>query len=354
RNNKTLAALDAKYPGKLRFVFKHAPLSFHDRALPAAYFAIEARKQGGDALFFKAHDALYASPALDDDAFARIAGELGIDGKKALDAVAKASGKLAVEKDQAEGDDLDVKGTPCTFVNGRRVEGAESLAVFDKVVDEELKKAEAKIAGGLPVAKLYAETIAGGKGGPAELVIPKSAGWKGGAKAQVILHVFSDFQCPFCKRLEVRDPNDSDGKTGGLAAVQKKYGDKIKIVWRDYPLDFHARARPAAALAREALAQKGQAGFWKAHDALFAGQGDFSEPALEAIAKQIGLDWKKAKTALDEGTWSAAIEEDVKEGNRIGVSGTPTVFVDGHRIVGAQPEAVLVRAIDRALSLRAK
>jgi predicted DsbA family dithiol-disulfide isomerase len=96
------------------------------------------------------------------------------------------------------------------------------------------------------------------------------------------------------------------------------------------------------------------AAFWKIHDALFAGQGDFSDQALEAIAKQAGVDWKKAKAAIDAGTWNAAIDEDLKEGNRIGVSGTPTIFVDGHRIVGAQPESVLVRAVDRALAAHAK
>jgi protein-disulfide isomerase len=271
-----------------------------------------------------------------------------------MDAVAKSTWKLAVERDQAEGEDLDVKGTPCTFVNGRRVDGSESLATFEKVVDEELKKAEAKVAGGVPASKVYAETIAGGKGGAVELAIPKNAAWKGGAKAKVVVQVFSDFQCPFCKRLEVKDANDTDERTGALATVSKKYGDKIKIVWRDYPLEFHARARAAAALAREALAQKGQAAFWKIHDALFAAQGDFSDDALEAIAKQSGIDWKKAKAAIDAGTWNAAIDDDQKEGNRVGVSGTPTLFVDGHRIVGAQPALVLERTIDRALAAHGK
>jgi protein-disulfide isomerase len=322
--------------------------------MPAAMLAIEARKQGGDAAFFKAHDLLYASPSLGDDDLSRIATTLGLDAKKASDAIAKSAWKAAVERDQLEGDDLEVKGTPCTFVNGRRIEGAQPLAVFEQVVQEELAKADTKVKSGTPLAKLYAETIAGGKGGPADLSVPKTAPWKGGAKAAVVVQVFSDFQCPFCRKLEVRDPDDQDGITGALAAATKKYGDKIKILWRDFPLEFHPRARAAASLAREAFAEKGNAGFWKVHDELFANQADLGDAALEVIAKKAGLDAKKVRRALDEGTWSAAIDDDQKEGNRLGISGTPTVFVDGHRIVGAQPEAVLTRAIDRALAQHAK
>lgn len=348
RHQATLEKLEAKWGSKLRVAFKHMPLGFHDRALPASVLAIEARAQKGDAAFFRAHDALFAAPSLADEELLRVAADLGLDLAKVKAALAGLTHAPVVDDDVDQAASLGVRGTPTTFVNGRRVVGAQSFEVFDRLVAEELAKADAKIAAGTPAAQVYATTIGSGKGGPVVVPVPASAPWKGGADAKVVVQVFSDFECPYCRRLEIVDP--ADDATGGIARLAATYGKKIKIVWRDHPLEGHDRGHDAAALGREAMKQKGNAGFWKVHDALFAAAPDLSDATFESIAKKHGLDWPKAKAAIDAGTWDAAIEADVQAGIDAGVSGTPAILVGERLFAGAQPYAVLAKAVDRALA----
>jgi protein-disulfide isomerase len=154
--------------------------------------------------------------------------------------------------------------------------------------------------------------------------------------------IFSDFQCPFCKRVEPT-----------LAAIEKEYGDKVKFVWRNMPLPFHADAPLAAEAAMEAFAQKGNAGFWKMHDKLFEAQGSSEDaikrPGLEKIAQDIGLDMTKFKAALDSSPHKAKIDADNKIGNDAGINGTPAFVINGYYLSGAQPDAAFKKLITRAL-----
>jgi len=353
RVEPTLTALENAYPGKLRFVWKNQPLSFHKRAMPAALAAWEVYKQKGADAFFKMHDLLFASqPKLENEDLEAAAQLIpGVDAKKVLAAVDKEKWKADIEADMEQAESLKVSGTPHAFINGRAITGAQPIDKFKKLVDAELAKAEAKVKAGTAPDKLYAETIASGKivGGVVDLPIPADAPWKGGAKAKVVVQVFSDFQCPFCRRLARTQPDDTSGQTGALEKIAKKYGDKIKIVWRDFPLSFHPRAIPAAVLAREAKKQKGNAGFWMVHDELF-GTSALEDDTLEAIAKRVGLDWKKVQAAMAQSSWKDLIDADMKAGNAVGVTGTPAVFVNGKMIVGAQPEEAFVKLIDKALA----
>lgn len=354
RVEKTFAELEQAYPGKLRFVWKNQPLTFHKRAMPAAIAAREVFKQKGDAAFWKMHEALFASaPNLEDqDLEAAAARVPGVDAKKVLAAVEKEKWRAEIEDDIEQADALKVSGTPHSFVNGRKITGAQPLDKFKKLVDEELAKAEEKVKAGTKPDKVYAETIKGGKlpGGVVDLPVPGEAPWKGGAKAKVVVQVFSDFQCPFCRRLARTSPDDTTGQTGALERIAKRYGDKIKIVWRDFPLAFHDRAIPAAVLAREAKKQKGNATFWKVHDELFDAQKSLDDETLKAIAKRHGIDWAKVEAAMAQNGWKDAIDADMKAGGDAGVTGTPAVFVNGKAIVGAQPEEAFVKVIDKALA----
>lgn len=347
----TFVQLDKDYGGKLRFVWKDQPLSFHARALPTANAAREVRKQQGDAAFFKFRDALFASqPKLEnDDIEAAAAAITGVDAKKVLLAVEKEKFKDEIEKDIDQAEALKVSGTPHVFVNGRSLGGAHPLPKWKLLVDEEMAKAKAKVAAGTAAEKIYEETIKGGKYlGPVDLKIPADAPWRGGAKAKVVLHVFSEFQCPFCRRFA--RPVVGADDTGTLEKLQKKYGDKIKIVWRDYPLAFHPRARPAATFAREAKKQKGMATFWKVHDELFDLAGALDDEKLEELAKRYGIDWAKAKAAIASGAHDAAIDADQKIASDVGVTGTPATFVNGKMVSGAQSEETFIKLIDRALA----
>jgi len=314
------------------------------------------KKQKGDEGFWKMHDALFASqPKLEDADIEAAAKTIpGVDVAKVMEAVKTSKWKDEIQKEIDQAEELKVQGTPHSFVNGRVVNGAQPFEKFKKVVDEELAKAEAKIKAGTPADKVYEETIKGGKGGGiAPIAIPAYAPMLGKKDAKVIIQIFSDYQCPFCKRAEVAVPGP-DGKvdpmSAGLGASRDKYKDGITLVWRDFPLAFHNRARPVANFAKEAKAQKGNDAYWKAHDELFASQPKLEDADLEAIAKKLGLDWTKCKAAMDTDKYKAEIDQDMKDGGAVGVSGTPAFILQtssgAKQLVGAQPADAFFKAID--------
>jgi protein-disulfide isomerase len=158
---------------------------------------------------------------------------------------------------------------------------------------------------------------------------------KGPANAPVTIVEFSDFQCPFCSRL-----------TPTLAEVEKKYGDKIRLVFRQYPLPFHQNAQKAA---EASLCAADQGKFWELHDAMFGNQGELGVDQLKAKAASLGLNADKFNKCLDSGEKAAAIQADVKAGSAAGVSGTPAMFINGRFINGAVPIDQITTVIDDEL-----
>ena len=356
RIEPTFQQLEKEYGNKIRFVWKNQPLSFHNRAIPTAIAAWEVKKQKGDEGFWKMHDALFASqPKLEDADIEAAAKSIpGVDVAKVMDAVKTNKWKDEIQKEIDQAEELKVQGTPHSFVNGRVVNGAQPFEKFKKVVDEELAKAEAKIKSGTAPDKVYEETIKGGKGGGiSPVATPAFAPVLGKKDNKVVIHIWSDYQCPFCKRAEMATPGP-DGKVdpmgAGLGAAREKYKDQITLVWHDFPLGFHNRARQAANFAKEAKAQKGDEAYWKAHDELFASQPKLEDADLEAIAKKLGLDWSKCKSAMDTDKYKAEIEQDMKDGGAVGVSGTPAFIIQNKtaakQLVGAQPADAFFKAID--------
>ena len=115
------------------------------------------------------------------------------------------------------------------------------------------------------------------------------------------------------------------------------------------PADAPQRASPRAELALEARAEKGETGFWAAHDALFASQG-LDDADLDRIATQLGLDLAKVHAAITTNKHKAVIDKDDEEGDDFAASGTPHFFIDGHRLVGAQPFDKFKPIIDEELA----
>ncbi len=124
----------------------------------------------------------------------------------------------------------------------------------------------------------------------------------------------------------------------------------MRIVWKHEPLVFHPHAEPAAELAMEARAEKGDAGFWAAHDALFASQPKLEEADLESIARDLKLDVAKVKDAIAKHKYEKAIDEDSLLGDGFGANGTPHFFIDGRRLVGAQPLEAFTAIVDGELA----
>jgi protein-disulfide isomerase len=162
----------------------------------------------------------------------------------------------------------------------------------------------------------------------------------GKAGAPVTLVEFSDFQCPFCR-----------GFAPSLKQIAEKYGDKVQIIYRQYPIpSLHPNAMKAA---EASLCAQEQNKFWELHDMMFAEQQALSVSELKQKAGRLGLDQAKFNSCLDNGRYVERVQNDIKEGNRIGVgnSGTPAIFVNGNYMEGgAVPFEVVARAIDSELA----
>ncbi|MBY0516798.1 MAG: DsbA family protein [Bacteriovoracaceae bacterium] len=160
----------------------------------------------------------------------------------------------------------------------------------------------------------------------------------GGKSAKVTIVEFSDFQCPFCsKGAEV------------IHELKKKYGDKIQVAFKNFPLPFHNQAEGAAVAALCAKEQSTEL-FWKMHDSMFAAQDKLDVDSLKALAKKIGAKSDSFDKCLTENKYLSKVKSDIEEGKALKVKSTPTFFINGQLINGAQPLEVFSEIIDDELS----
>jgi len=159
---------------------------------------------------------------------------------------------------------------------------------------------------------------------------------KGNPDAPVTIVEFSDFQCPFCSRVQPT-----------LEQIFDAYGDEVKLVFRHFPLGFHENAENAA-LASMCANEQGK--FWEYHDKLFANQESLTMTNLKKWAADLGLDTEKFNSCLDNQTYKDQIDKDLKDGQAAGVQGTPAFFVNGQLVSGAQPFANFQVIIDAELA----
>jgi protein-disulfide isomerase len=347
RVEPTLTELRRLYDKDLRLVWKDNPLPFHPRALPAAKAARFVFQSKGNDAFWKLHDALFENqPSLEDSDFEELAKKQGLAWKPILAALGSDKLLARIEESQQLAEDFQARGTPHFFINGRRLMGAQPLDSFKKTVDEELLKARASVEHGTPRAKLYAELLKTAENPPPpetkHVNLPASAASRGDAKAAVVIQEFSDFQCPFCKRVEPT-----------LVELEKEFKGSIRIVWRHLPLPFHQYAELAAEAAEEVLAQKGPAAFWVYHDLLYGAQAEpdgLDRVNLDNLADKLGLDMVRFKAALDQHLHQAKVQADADTAQQAGISGTPGFLINDYYLSGAQDAAAFRRLIKRALA----
>lgn len=162
---------------------------------------------------------------------------------------------------------------------------------------------------------------------------------KGSKNAPVTIVEFSDFQCPFCARFY----------TQILPLMEENYINtgKVKLVYRDFPLGFHTNAQKSAEAA-ECADEQGR--FWEYHNKIFENQNKLDTINLKQYAKDLGLDSKKFDSCLDSGKMASEVQKDFSDGSSYGVSGTPTFFINGIEVVGAQPYTVFQQIIEQELS----
>jgi len=349
RAKGTVSELLKLYKDSLQVTFRHFPLPFHNNATPAAIAAVAAAEQGK---FWEMHDKLFANQqALGAADFEKYAQEIGLDMAKFKAALDSAKTKAVVEADKKMGETFGVGGTPAFFINGHAFSGAYPLESFKTAIDEELKKVDAKIAAGTPRAALYADLTKDGlekatpkkeearPGEPSPTDVYKAevgaAPVKGPKDALVTIVQYSDFQCPFCSRVEPT-----------IDQVMKEYAGKVRVAWRNMPLPFHNNAKPAA-IAAMAANQQGK--FWQMHEHLFKNQQALAASDLEKYAQEIGLNMSKFKAALEDKKLADQIDADAAAGGKIGARGTPAFFVNGRFLSGAQPFDRFKALIDEEL-----
>ena len=159
----------------------------------------------------------------------------------------------------------------------------------------------------------------------------------GSKSAPITVIEFADFQCPYCGRVAPT-----------IKKVQETYGDKIRLVWKDFPL---TQIHPQAFKAGEAAHCAGDQGkYWEYHDRLFANQQSLMPDDLKKHATDLGLDAKVFASCLDSSKYGERVRDGVAAGSRLGVNSTPTVYVNGRLLSGAQPYETFAMVIDEELS----
>jgi predicted DsbA family dithiol-disulfide isomerase len=159
---------------------------------------------------------------------------------------------------------------------------------------------------------------------------------KGPAAAPVTLVLFSDFQCPYCRDFNLT-----------IEDILKKYGDKVRLVFRQLPLtNIHANAQRAAAASLCAAAQNH---FWEMHDNLFRHQDKLAEENIKGWAKDLNLDANAFSSCLGSERIRTTIKDDVRAGSMAGADGTPTLFINGRYLGGARSFEEIAAVIDEEL-----
>jgi protein-disulfide isomerase len=167
-------------------------------------------------------------------------------------------------------------------------------------------------------------------------IATNGAPFKGAEKAAVTIVKFEDFQCPYCKTVQPTFPE-----------LLKRYEGKVRLVHKDLPLDaIHPQARQAAEAARCA-GEQGK--FWEYHDKLYANSPKAGAEELKSYAKEVGLNAMSFDQCYGSGKFRAAVQKDLNDGAQLGLTGTPTFFINGREISGAQPVEAFAAIIDEEL-----
>jgi len=349
RVEATVNELLARYPKDLRVVLRQSPLPFHARALPSANLALEARAEKGDVGFFAANQSLFDDKhaQLEDADLLEIGEDLQLDRDRVRAAISRNTHATEIEADADIASDFKVFGTPGFFINGLRLSGAQPIENFVTVIDAQLKVANALVAAGTPRASVYDEIMehANEPAPPEQKTLPAPTAenpTRGPANAPIVIHEFADFQCPFCSRVE---------KT--LSDLERAFPNKLRFVWHDYPLPFHEHALPAAIVAREVRAEKGDAGFWKVHDLMFRDQGvdgALSSEMFNKYASELQLDRARFVAAQTDGRHDAELARDKALAQSAHINGTPAFVINGYYVSGAQPLSAFKHVVRYALA----
>jgi protein-disulfide isomerase len=360
RLNDTLIQVAEAYPDDVRIVFKHFPLPMHKQAQPASEAVLAAQAQGKG---WEMHDKIWENPrALEVSNLIDYANQIGVADpakfKADLEGHAFAD-KIKADMDQ--GKKFAVRSTPSFFINGKAQRGAMNFDRLKTLIEEEKTFAQTLIDAGSKREEVYARIMKASKteraAPPADpkqqqkrpgepdpatnYAIPTGEGRpiKGNVEALVTIVEWSDFECPYCSKV---NPT--------MKQIETDYPDKVRVVFRQQPLPMHKNA-PAAAKA--ALAAHRQGKFWEMHDKLFAAatakQLGAGVESYTALATELQLDVEKFKTDFADPALDVMIKEDQAVALQFGGGGTPSFFINGRPLSGARPYEQFKAVIDEEL-----
>ena len=342
QGHATVSQVEKKYAGKIRLVMKQFPLvSLHPQAMPAAKAAVAAGLQGR---YWEMHDRLFASPQLDPDTLERYAKEIGLDVDRWKRDQADPKVAAIIQRDMDLATNVNVSGTPAFFVNGRR----------------------------LPVAPPRWTPSAASS----TRSWPRPRPWSAGAcrprrctrrsrrsrSPRRFRRRWSRRSMPRpTRRPSARRWRRSPSWSGATSSARTAPGrprsstrsarrtpKDVRFVFRHFPLPMHPDAPLAA---RAAVAAQAQGKFWQMHDWMFAHQRELDRASLEKAAASLGMDLAKFRAALDNAATESRVQADAQAAQTVGVSATPTFFVNGREHVGGWPTVDAVKAeIDKEIA----
>lgn len=350
----TIAALQEDYPDKIRFVYKALPLDRHPHALEAALVGHSAQAQGK---FWEFHDLVFSGRGIDPETIADYARQIGLDTEqlqRELDSLVHAP---ALRRDLRVAKRLRLTSTPVFFINGRMLSGARPKHIFRHYIDQELELAARLADAGVTAAGLYDYETQWGytaivyEGEEPELdddsVYPvpiDDSPTRGRADAPITIVAFSDFQCPFCARGHET-----------MEQLRAIYGDRIRFVFKHFPLPGHALGGLAS---RASFAAMAAGKFWEFHDAMFELGARYDGDDVVAVLERLGVPRDQIEHAMLGEHNDARIQQDLELGMKLRVNGTPAYFINGRPIVGAVPlldfRMLIVEELQRVEQARAR
>lgn len=324
----------------VKLVYKAFPLSSHELAPFAAQAAYAAHQQGK---FWEMFDAIYQAANADSTGKAYLSPEnlreyakkIGLDLAK-YDATLNSPDTLAaIQKDIALGQRLDIHKTPSVFINGKPLTFTKGVNADELLagVNAEIKHIDGLLS--KPNAKYYiAQLLNGENMQPAPTDLGRSM--KGNPNALVTIVEFSDYECPFCSKVEPT-----------VARILQEYPNDVRVIFTHNPLAMHKNAPLAAQAAYSAGLQNK---FWEMHNLLFANQRHLTRENILKYAADLKLDQAKFLRDLDAPSTVAVIESNKAEAQKFGFTGTPAFLVNNQPLSGAQPYENFKKAIDEELA----
>ncbi|WP_230467555.1 DsbA family protein [Lujinxingia vulgaris] len=357
RARQTIVELLEAYPQEVQLVYKHLPLPFQQESRPAALAAEAAGEQGA---FWPMVDSLYASQRTMGEIGAEAAGKelaarIGLDEQRYAAALANQIALDArIQRDVELAGELGIQGTPTFVINGEPVRGAQPREVFDAAIARALERHALLEAEGVPASERYARSVelaqiqareqaeqAREEAARAQQPAPQFVAMpvdgdelihQPGDDFLVTIVEFSSLQCPFCARA-----------VPTLAQLKERYGEKLRVVFKHFPLGFQEHSELAA---RAVVAAQEQGKGWEMRDAIYARQGELGPELIEKLANELQLDLAAFTAALQDEAVAERVSRQQEQGLSAGVRGTPSFIINGRLIVGAQPLEAFAAIID--------